>query len=215
MRDTFRREMEIIDQDVVRMGALVESAVTQANLALAERDCARADQVMAADNEVDAFFISIERQALVILAQQQPVARDLRLLVTILRVVNELERVGDLAFNIAKVACKAASGTRPKSVSTLVYQLGEGANALMTKAIDAWAKKDAALALEIESMDDEIDELYSELFRLLLDVHDETDFQSAMDLVLVGRWFERIADHAVNICEGIRYYVTGDTELLG
>jgi phosphate transport system protein len=215
MRDTFQKEMELIDQDVVRMGALVEKAVEEANLALAENDRERAARVMAADDQVDAFFISIEQQALVILAQQQPVARDLRLIITILRAVNELERTGDLAFNIAKVVVETTDLERPRPLRTLIYELGEACLRIMGRAIDAWATKDLDLATAISEMDDEIDSLYAELFGELVAVSSETDFQTAMNLVLVGRWFERIADHAVNISEGIRYYITGDMELLG
>ena len=215
MRDTFVREMEMIDQDVVRMGALVEKAVEEANLALAENDRERASRVMANDDQVDALFMSVEKQALAILAQQQPVARDLRLIITILRAVNELERTGDLAYNIAKVVVDGGELERPRPLRTLIYELGEASIRIMGRAIDAWATKDLALATEISQMDDEIDSLYAELFRELVEVSSETDFHTAMNLVLVGRWFERIADHAVNISEGIRYYITGDTELLG
>lgn len=214
MRDTFVREMELIDQDVVRMGALVEAAISEANLALAENDCARAEQVMAGDDAIDQVFVSIEKQALVILAQQAPVARDLRLVITILRAVNELERAGDLAYNIAKTVCKRPTAGRPKAIGTLIYQLGEGSMELLKKSIDAWAHKDVSLAAEIVDLDDDIDDLYGQLFHELYADPGDVDFETALNLVLIARWFERIADHGVNIAEGIRYYVTGDTDLL-
>lgn len=142
MRDTFVKEMEMIDQDVVRMGALVEKAVSEANLALAENDHERASRVLANDDGVDALFVSVEKQALAILAQQQPVARDLRLIITILRAVNELERTGDLACNIAKVVVDGGELERPRPLRTLIYELGEASIRIMGRAIDAWATKD-------------------------------------------------------------------------
>src|SRR5665811_1213580 len=122
MRDTFHRELERLDQDVVRMGALVEAAIEGAILALAEGDLERAKRVQNGDDEIDDLFIDMEKRAMAMLAQQQPVAGDLRLIVTILRVVNDLERAGDLAFNIASVVRKDLDIVKLRKVSALVYE---------------------------------------------------------------------------------------------
>src|SRR5665811_2508525 len=135
MRDTFHRELERLDQDVVRMGALVE-AIEGAILALAEGDLERAKRVQNGDDEIDDLFIDMEKRALTMLAQQQPVAGDLRLIVTILRVLTDLERAGDLAFNVAKVTCKDLQIVTLKKVSLLIYELGHASRRLFSKALD-------------------------------------------------------------------------------
>lgn len=215
MRDTFHRELERLDQDVVRMGALVEVAIEQATVALAECDLDRAQKVMDGDDAIDDLFLDIEKRALAMLAQQQPVAGDLRLIVAILRAVNDLERSGDLAFNIASVVKKDISIVKLRKVSALVYELGHASRRLLSRALDAWTHKDVVVAASLDDLDDEIDELYERLFRELFDLQEETTFEVAMNLVLVGRYFERIADHAVNLAERIRYFVTGNEEHLG
>jgi len=215
MRDTFHRELERLDQDVVRMGALVEAAIEGATLALVEGSLERAKKVQDGDDEIDDLFIDMETRAMAMLAQQQPVAGDLRLIVTILRVVNDLERAGDLAFNIASVVRKDLDIVKLRKVSALVYELGHAARRLLAKALDAWAEKNLELACQMDDLDDEIDELYERLFRELFELQNETTFDVAMNLVLVGRYFERIADHAVNLAERIRYFITGNEEHLG
>ncbi len=215
MRDTFHRELERLDQDVVRMGALVEAAIDQATAALVEGDLDRAQKTMDGDDAIDDLFLDIEKRALAMLAQQQPVAGDLRLIVAILRAVNDLERSGDLAFNIASVVKKDINIVKLRKVSALVYELGHASRRLLSRALDAWTHKDVVVAASLDDLDDEIDELYERLFRELFDLQEETTFEVAMNLVLVGRYFERIADHAVNLAECIRYFVTGNEEHLG
>ncbi len=214
IRKTFHRELERLDQDVLRMAALAETAVEQVTLALTEGDVERAERVRAGDDAIDEAFVDMEQRALAILAQQQPVAADLRLVVAILRVIVDLERVGDLAHNVAGRVETFREVVAIRDVSTLLYQLGTAAQRLLGRAIDCWADKDVALAAELEGMDDEIDELYRRLVAAVFEAQQETSFEQAIQLVLVGRYFERIADHAVNMAERMRYFVTGDVEHL-
>ncbi len=215
MRDTYHKELERLDQDVLRMGAMVEAAVDSATLALVEGDIDRACRVMEADDGIDALFIDMEIRALGMLAQQQPVASDLRLIVAILRVLTDLERAGDLAHNVASVVCEDLEIVVLREVSAPMYELGRAASRLFGKALDAWATKDADKAAELEELDDEIDRLYHDLLRELFHLRTETSFEVAMNLVLVARYFERIADHAVNMAERLRYFATGDEAHLG
>jgi phosphate transport system protein len=144
------------------------------------------------------------------------VAGDLRLIVAILRVVNDLERVGDLAYNIAKlVMVEDFCDMGPKPIRALVSDLGTAAAQLVGKAIDAWAAKDEALAADLARQDDRIDELHAELIKQLLEMPPPESVGPAIRLAMVGRYFERIGDHAVNMGERVRYYVTGDEEHLG
>ena len=187
------------------MGAMVEAAIEGATLSLVEGDIDRACTVMEGDDDIDALFIDMEKRALTMLAQQQPVAGDLRLIVTILRVLTDLERAGDLAYNVAKVTCKDLEIVTLKKVSILVYELGHASRRLFSKALDVWASKDATMAAEMHQLDDEIDHLYHGLIKELFQLRDETSFEVAMNMVLVARYFERIADHAVNMAERLRY----------
>jgi phosphate transport system protein len=212
MRTNFSRELERLDLDVVRMGALAEAAIDAALLSMTEGDAERAKRVVRGDDEIDNLFLDIERRAL---ALQQPVARDLRLVIAILKVTNDLERCGDLALNIANEVVDDIELPKPRVVSTAVYELGSSARRLLGRSLDAWSNKDLELAAQIDDMDDEIDDLYDRLVKELFGLEKELSMEMALHLVLVGRFFERIADHAVNIAEAIRYYVTGDEEHLG
>jgi phosphate transport system protein len=221
MRDAFHKELEALDQEIVRMGAVVERSTQDATRALVECDRDLAQSVRAGDDAIDAMFLNIEKRSLTLLAQQAPVAGDLRLIVAILRVVNDLERVGDLAYNIAKLVqledfCGPGSNRQPtKAIHALVAELGDAAGQLMGKAIDAWAAKDEALAADLARQDDRIDELHGQLIQSLLELNDQASVGPAIRLAMVGRYFERIGDHAVNMGERVRYFITGDEEHLG
>ena len=215
MRETFHKELESLDQDVVRMGALVEQSTLMVTSALLEGDKELADKVKAGDQEIDSLFMDIEMRALTLLAQQAPVAGDLRLVIAILRVVTDLERAGDLAFNIATMVEKD-DFNQPglKHVKSMVSQLGHAAAALMGRAIDAWAAKDEAMCAEIDVEDDEIDDLHSALLEKLVEMKGDNALALGIRLALVGRYFERIGDHAVSMGERARYFLTGDEEHL-
>jgi phosphate transport system protein len=216
MREAFHKELEAIDQEIVAMGAVVERSTQDATRALVECDRALAQKVREGDDEIDRMFLDIEKRSLTLLAQQAPVAGDLRLIVAILRVVNDLERVGDLAYNIAKlVQLEDFCEPGPKALHALVAELGQAAGHLIGKAIDAWAAKDETLAADLAREDDRIDELHAQLIHSLLELNDQASVGPAIRLAMVGRYFERIGDHAVNMGERVRYFITGDEEHLG
>ena len=128
----------------------------------------------------------------------------------------DLERTGDLAYNIAKlVQMEGYCEPGPKAIHSLVSDLGDAAGQLVSRAIDAWATKDEALAADLARQDDRIDELHARLIQSLLELNDQTSVAPAIRLAMVGRYFERIGDHAVNMGERVRYFVTGDEEHLG
>jgi phosphate transport system protein len=215
MRETYNRELDALDQGIVRMGALVEQAIEKATIAITDSDEALAMEVMEGDDEIDDLFADLESRTLMFLATQAPVARDLRLVLMVLRASHDLERSGDLAYNLAKVAIRHVKISELRSINALIYELGTAARTLLGKSIDAWSGKDVLLAAEVQKLDDEIDDLYRKLYRQLYELKDPELFEVAMNAVLVGRWYERVADHAVNIAENVRYYVTGDEEFLG
>ncbi len=214
MREQFRKELDRLDQDLVRMAGLVEDAIENALLALSECDLERAERVKQGDDAIDDMFLDIEQRALSLLAQQQPVAGDLRLIMAIVLNLNDLERSGDLAYNVADLVQKDLPIVRHKAINALIYELGISAKKLLGKSLDAWSAKDVKLAAEIDELDDAVDDLYAQLLKELFQLEGVT-LELALNLVLVGRYFERIADHAVNIAERIQYYVTGDLAHLG
>lgn len=216
MRDSFHKELEALDQEIVRLGALVEQATQNATIALIESDRVLAHKVIDGDDEIDRVFLEIETRVLILMAQQAPVARDLRLLVAILGVVGDLERAGDLANNIADVALME-DFRQPglKGVRSLVVSLGDAASRLMAASIDAWAAKDELLAAAMDDRDDELDDLDAQLLETLVELKGQESLGPALRLALVGRYLERIGDHAVNLAERVRYLVTGDEEYLG
>jgi phosphate transport system protein len=216
MRDAFHRELEALDQEVVRMGALVERSTQNATTALIECDKLLAQAVMEGDEGIDRAFLDIEKRCLTLMAQQAPVAGDLRLIAAILQVNNDLERAGDLAYNIAKlVHLEDFREPSPKTVKSLVSELGQAAGNLMTSAIDVWASKDEGCAAGLQQQDDAVDDLHARLIEQLLQLKDENAIPSAIRLAMIGRYFERLADHAVNIGELVCYYTTGDETHLG
>ncbi len=216
MRDSFHKELESLDQEIVRLGTLVEQSTQMATTALIECDKELAERVRAGDDEIDALFLDIEKRSLRLLAQQAPVAGDLRLVVAILRVLTDLERSGDLAHSIAKAAL-AEDFCQPqlKAVRALVADLGRAAAKLMGAAVDAWAAKDERLAADLALQDDVLDDLQSRLLEGLMQLKGDENLGPAIRLAMVGRWLERIGDHAVNLGERLRYFLTGDEALLG
>lgn len=216
MRDAFHRELENLDQGIVRMGALVERSTQMATSALIENDRELAQKVQQGDDEVDALFLDIEKRALTLLAQQAPVAGDLRLIVAILRIVTDLERSGDLAYNIAKLA-QLEDFRQPelKQVRALIAEMGTAAARVMGASIDAWAAKDQTMAADIAREDDVLDELHARLIERLVELKGEDSLASAIRLAMIGRYLERIGDHAVNLSERLQYFLTGDAEHLG
>lgn len=216
MRDAFHRELESLDQAIVRMGALVERATQRATTALIECDRELAQEVREGDDEIDALFMEVETRSLALLAQQAPVAGDLRLIVVILRVVTDLERTGDLAYNIAKFAQQEDfCQSELKPVRALIAEMGRTAASVMGASIDAWAAKDGRLAADVARQDDVLDDLHGQLIARLVELKGEDSLAPAIRLAMVGRYLERIGDHAVNLSERLRYFLTGDEEHLG
>jgi phosphate transport system protein len=181
-----------------------------------EADRELAQKVRDGDQEIDAMLLDIERRSLLLLAQQSPVAGDLRLIVAILRMVGDLERAGDLAYNIAKLV-QLDDFREPglKPVRGLVSELGRAAAGLLCNAIDAWATKDEALAADLAIQDNRLDDLHAQLIERLIELDGDENIGPALRLAMVGRYLERIGDHAVNLGERVLYFITGKEEFLG
>lgn len=197
--------------DTVRLAAMAIEAIGAGTHALLAADLAAAEAVVSADKPMDDLTHSIEEAAYVLLARQNPMASDLRTIVAILRVIHEVERCGDLMVNVAKAARRLYPyGLDPK-VRGLIERMGSQAAEQLRLAITAFEDGDMSQAAAIADMDDVMDDLQKSLFRAVFTggAIDEGALQRAVQVALVGRYFERIADHAVNVSARVRFMVTG------
>lgn len=211
MRDAYHVELDTITDAVVEMTNMVGSAMAKATTALLSADLQLAEAVIAADEAVDEVYRDTERRAFDVLATQQPVASDLRMLVTSLRMVADLERMGDLALHVAKVARRRyPAHAVPAELRPTLLRMGHVAEEIAANAGRVLAQRDVALAEQLERDDDEMDDLHRELFKTMLDDRWEGGIECAVDIALVGRYYERFADHAVSVARRVVYLVTGE-----
>lgn len=211
MRDVFHDELDEIGAGVVQMTRLVAVAMEQATGALLDADLLRAERVIDADSKVDALREELEDRTFQMIARQQPVATDLRALIATLHLVADLERMGDLALHIAKIArMRFPEPAIPDEARDVISQMGEVAQSLVHKVADVVDGRDISLANEIEAEDDSMDALRRKLFTLVLSPRWAHGTESAIDLTLLGRYYERYADHAVAVARRTIFIVTGE-----
>ena len=211
MRDVYHEELAEINDQLVEMTRLVESAMSRASRSLLDADLQLAEAVIAGDVHIDRLYVSMERRAFDLMARQQPVAVDLRFLVTSLRIVAELERMADLAVHIAKVARRRYPGSAvPGVLHSTILGMGQAAVRIAAKAATVLATTDTALAAELERDDDVMDALQRELFAHILGSVWTGSVEEAVDVTLCGRFYERFADHAVSVARRVAYLATGE-----
>jgi phosphate transport system protein len=214
VRESYREELDDLNSCLVAMANSVGSAMSTATTALLDADVALADLVIAGDEEIDATRESVEQRCFTLLARQQPVAGDLRTITTAMRIVSDLERMGDLAVHIAKVArMRFPDHAVPQDVRPQFLEAGHVAEMLITKAATVIAKLDVEAATQLEADDDLMDQLHRQLFRELLSDDWPHGIESAIDVTLLGRYYERFADHAVSVARRVVYLVTGEREM--
>jgi len=211
VRKSFHQTLEDIRQEMIQMAALVTEGIPRATETLLSGDLREAQQIVDDDDPLDARAVELEETCYQVLALQQPMAGDLRGIVTAIRMIAEIERSGDLVVNIAKGARRAFGTEIPARLRGLIGQMGEEATRLFRIAMDAYIDADAALAAAIDDLDDRLDSIHREYIQEIFRAHHDGDLtvQVAIQLALIGRYYERIGDHAVNIGERVRYMVTG------
>ena len=215
MRHAFHDDLDTITDQLVEMTRLAGSAVARATTALLDADVHLAERVIAADDDLDAIRTEIDALSIDLLARQQPVATDLRIVVTSMRMSSDLERMGDLARHIAKVArLRYPDRAVPPALSAHILQMGQVAERIVAKAGSVIASKDTDAALSLEQDDDAMDELHRQLFEAILrdtgDGASDLSRETLVDLTLLGRYYERFADHAVSVAQRVVYLVTGE-----
>ena len=210
MRDSYREQLDDILADLVQMSQVVSSAVRSATTALLESDIHLAEQVIAEDERLDAKQTEVEVRAFSLLARQAPVAGELRTLVATLRMVTELERMGDLAAHVAKIArlCYPENAV-PESLRANFVRMGDVAEKMVVTAGQTLNDRNIQNAQELRARDEEMDELRRTQFRVMLSEDWPYGVEAAVDVALLGRYYERIADHAASMGRRIIYVVTG------
>lgn len=211
MRDQYYDQLDSIVDDLVAMTAAVQTAVHEATEALLSADPQLAESVISGDKEIDDARELIEERTLHLLATQQPVATDLRTLVATLRLVSDLERMGDMSVHIAKVARRRMPEVAvPEALESTFRQMARVGDEMIGAASRTVADRDADAAEQLEVKDDEMDRLHRSLFRTVLSDDWRHGIEPAIDIALLGRYYERIGDHAVSIARRVAYLVTGE-----
>jgi phosphate transport system protein len=212
MREEFRTDLAEVNRMLVEMAEAVRAALRSATTALLTADLAAAETVMAGDADVDALYRQVELKVADTIARQAPVASDLRTVITALHISADLERMGDLAEHVAKTAKRRhPSPAVPSELRPVFQSMGEVADQMAGKIVEVLTTPDVDSAKQLESEDDVMDELERDLFKVLLDDSWPYGAETAIDGALLGRFYERYADHVVNIGEQVYYLVTGET----
>jgi phosphate transport system protein len=212
MRDAYYDQLDSIVDDLVAMTYEVKQAVHDATRALLTADAHIAEKVISGDDEIDAARERVEARSFELLALQQPVASDLRMLVAALRMVADLERMGDLSVHVAKVARLRVPGAAvPAELVPTIERMATVAEHMVGTVAGIIAERDVEGARQLEQDDEEMDSLRRSSFRLMLDDSWPHGVEPAVDIALLGRYYERIADHAVSLARRVVYLVTGQT----
>jgi phosphate transport system protein len=210
MHRHFDRDMDELKDLILRMGAMVEDAISQSIRALLERNIDLASDVIARDNVIDQMEVAMDEKTIELIAKMQPAASDLRFVATVMKIAPELERIADLAQDVCERVIELSAEPMIKPTAQLP-RLAEDAQAMVRQALDAFVRGDAQLARDVIAHDDVVDQLTEESFRALLTymLENPRNISSAIRLTFIGKYFERMADGATNICEMVVYLVEG------
>jgi len=210
MRDAFHDELDAIGQSLVDMSQLASAAMLRATKAILEADLSVAEEVISEDERIDALHHDLDTRILNLMARQQPVAGDLRTLVASIRMSSDIERMGDLAHHVAKLArMRFPACAVPSELVFIIQEMGEVAQRIVLKTTGVITSRDTLAAVELEKDDDEMDKLHRKLFEILLDSNWAYGIETAIDMTLLGRYYERYADHAVSVARRVYFLVTG------
>lgn len=210
-REHYIQKLMDVKHDVLRMGAMVEDIINSSVEALKVQDIELAMRIPIDDDKIDIIDFEIEQKCVSLLALQQPLAKDLRIITTALKIITDLERMGDHAVNIAHTTLQIGKEPLIKPLID-IPKMAEIAQKMVNMSLNAFVEEDVEMAYKVAEMDQQVDDLYETVQDDLLELiaKDESTTKQASKLMFVGRYIERIADHATNICERIIYMVTGE-----
>lgn len=206
----FDRDIERLKELLLRMGAMVEEQISESIHALLDRDSAIAQKVIDSDSDVDRMELEIDQHTIELIATMQPAAVDLRFVAAAMKITPELERIADLAVDVCERAIEL-NAEPPLKPLVEIQRLARIAQEMVRQSLDSFVRRDAALARDVIARDDEVDLLTEQSFRELLTymLEDSKNISRAIRLTFIGKYFERIADHATNICELVVYLAEG------
>jgi phosphate transport system protein len=210
IRSVFQDELDGVSQSLVDLTEMVSLSISKATQSVLTADLAIAEDVIATDDHIDNFQHELDARIIDIIARQQPVASDLRALITALRMSADLERMGDMAHHVAKIArMRHPDAAVPAELVPVFRAMGSAAEKITDKTGKVIATRNTEMALEVERDDDEMDKLHRQLISTLVDPQWKHGVEPAIDLTLLGRYYERYADHAVSVSRRVFFLVTG------
>lgn len=211
IRSLFQEELDGVSQSLIDLTTMVTESMKKATEALLSSDLQAAEDVISDDEKIDNYQHELDSRIIDIIARQQPVASDLRALITALRMSADLERMGDLSHHIAKIArLRHPESAVPQELHDMVRHLGDAAVKISEKISIVIETRNIAMALQLEKDDDIVDSLHRELIGKLTDGSWDKGVAAAIDITLLGRYYERFADHAVSVSRRIYFLVTGE-----
>lgn len=211
MRDSFHEDLEAITALQLKMAVLVKDAIEKATTSLLTSDLALAEKVIEEDAQIDHIHHDLDESVIDLMARQQPVASDLRALVSAIRISADLERMGDLAHHLAKLArMRYPASAVPPEFTDLISSMGSEASRITEKMAVVIEFRDTTRALEIEKDDDAMDQLQRKLIAALVDPNGRHNVETSIDMAFASRYYERFSDHAVSIARRIYYIATGE-----
>ena len=210
MRNRFDRQLVTLNDEMIEMGSMIEKAIQQAITALITQDVAKAKEIIDYDEDIDHQEKTIENLCLKLLLQQQPVARDLRVISSALKMITDMERIGDHASDISEMAILMADKPYIKKLEH-IQEMAKEASVMLVGSIEAFVNKDLQQAHDIIVRDDVVDDLFEQIKKELIEmIHKDPDVgDQAMDLLMVAKYLERIGDHACNIADWVTFSITG------
>lgn len=210
MRNNFDKQLKLLNSELIEMGAMCENAIACAVDALLLHDLSKADEAILIENNINEMEREIENLCLKLILQQQPVARDLRLISAALKMITDMERIGDQASDIAHIVSKTEFGAVYNS--EYIEKMTKSVSKMVTESVDAFVGRNLELARDVIRRDDKVDSLFKDVkHELVRCIAENSDEGSAMiDLLMIAKYLERVGDHAVNIAEWVEFSITGE-----
>jgi len=210
IRSNYERELKELHIEIIKMGSFIEKAIEDSITAFKNNDLELCEEIIARDKRIDEIEKIIESKCLWLIAREQPIASDLRSITTALKMITDMERIGDNAADIAELTMRIAD-KNVFSGSVHIPQMASIVISMVNNAVSSFVNADLELAKQTEESDDEVDEFFNAVKKELVAVfkRDEKDMDNAIDYLLIAKYLERIADHAVNICEWVEFSKTG------
>lgn len=211
MRNVFDQQLQELNILLLKMGTMVQEIIECSVNALIHQDLELAERIDIMDDKIDSMELKIEDKCMNLIALQQPMAKDLRVIATILKIITDLERMGDHAVNISRVTIKIGNEPFVKPLID-IPKMAKLTQEMVHSSLNAFTSRDIELAKKIALDDDQIDDLYEQIYTELIKkmIQDKKIVEQATNLIFIGRYLERIADHSTNICERVIYMVTGE-----